>query len=308
VRSAVIACLAGALLLAAPIVHADERDDARAAMRRGSTALERGEPENALAEFESAKRLVPSANAPWFFSAAALTQLGRWREVVTHLETYLEKDPSVSDGAEVRVRIAKIRAERFPARVKVVTNVDADVLVDGAPRGKPGVLEVDPGRHRIEAKAEAHLPASEEIDVRGDTERTVAFDLRPVPPPAVVNRGDEPRPVPGPRAEPAAFSWRTAGILGAGVGAAGFLGMLLVDNGVLGAKIDDYNATTDPRAARDLRSDIEGLKAGLLTGYIVSGILVVSGVAVALLAPGPSTSPSRQRGSVRRFDGYVLRF
>ena len=99
-----------ALLLGARVAHADDAEAARAAMRRGMTALDRGDASAALEEYALAKRLVPAANAPFYYSAEALVRLGRWREAVENLEQYLGKDEKVSDADRVRERIAKLRA------------------------------------------------------------------------------------------------------------------------------------------------------------------------------------------------------
>src|SRR5688572_17764802 len=99
------------LVLQASAGRADDtEDEARTAMRRGLQAYAEGDAEAALAEYETAKRLAPAANAPYFHAGEALAKLGRWREAVESFEAYIAKDPTVSDSAAVKDRIASIRA------------------------------------------------------------------------------------------------------------------------------------------------------------------------------------------------------
>ena len=69
------ALCAFALILRGGTAYADDADAARAAMRRGLEALERHDATTALVEYETAKRLVPAANAPYYFAASALESL-----------------------------------------------------------------------------------------------------------------------------------------------------------------------------------------------------------------------------------------
>jgi hypothetical protein len=277
-----------AVLLGAGAARADDEQAARAAMRRGTASLDRGDAAAALEEYALAKRLVPAANAPWFFSAEALVRLERWREAVESLEQYLAKDPNVSDADRVRERIAKLRAEHFPARLHVVAPNGAALLVDGISRDPAATLELAPGKHRVELRAPGFEPAFEDVVVLGDTEATSAPSLRPVPPPSAAVPEpaqpvrEEPRP---PEREPSMLP--TLGWITAGIGAAGLVTTLVIDVTVLGDAQDEYVRATevpDP-SARGLRSDAEALRRGVILGYAVSGLLVVGGATVGLLAP-----------------------
>jgi tetratricopeptide (TPR) repeat protein len=256
-------------------------DEARAAMRRGASALEEGDGEAALAEYETAKRLAPQANAPWFFAGEALERLGRFREAVASFEGYLAKDPTVSDAAKVQARIDRIRAEHFPGRLLVIAAAPgAEVAVDGGPAAVPGLLELAPGKHRLAASAPAYAPATREVDVVGDRDATITFVLQPT------SRDPEPprRDDDAPRS---AFPWRTAGWATAGVGAAGFVTMLVLDSAVLRPKIDDYrNQPTKQRF-----DSATSLQEGILVGYIVSSVVVAAGIAVGLFAPAADSKP-----------------
>ncbi len=190
-RLIAIGCIL-ALGLAAGTAAADD-EGARAAMHRGVAAFGRGDAEAALAEYESAKKLAPEANAPCLYAAEALIQLQRWGLAIENLETYLQKNPSVSDAEDVRARIAKLRAERLPGRLRVSVDApSATISIDGKPSGGPATFELSPGKHTVEAQAPNRRPQTSEIVVVGDVEVPLTFDLvagdpidtTPKPPPA----------------------------------------------------------------------------------------------------------------------------
>lgn len=267
---------------------ADDAEEARAAMRRGMAALEQGAPEQALQDFEAAKRLVPAANAPWFFSGQALLALGRWREAVTSLETYLAKDPSVSDGEAVRAKIASVRAEHFPARLDVrVDAPGAELEIDGAPVGAPRAHEVSPGAHRLVARAPGRIAVTQSLDVVGDADVVVTFALPPSTAAPLV------RAAPSSAPSPAASPWRTVGWAALGAGAVGLGTTLLVDGLVLGDAISDYRAAQRARSsdAASLRSDAEGLQTGVVIGYVASSAIALAGGLLVLLAGRPTSEP-----------------
>jgi len=289
------------------IAQADDDEEARAAMRRGIAAFGRGDTEAALVEYESAKKLAPAANAPFLYAAEALVKLGRWKEAAENFETYLTKNPNVSDAEHVRVRIAKIRAEHFPGRVKLVANAESvTIWIDGkergaleTPRSAPppssiGTFELEPGPHKIEARSPARVSATQEVNVVGDTEVSLSFAL-----------ADAPAPLPPPvEPKPASSTWRTVGIIGAGTGAAVLVASIIVDAAALGPKIEDYRSAADRGdvSARELRDDVDRLQSVVLVGYVAGGLLTAGGVALSFLAPSSSS-----RVSVAR-NGLVLRF
>ena len=98
------------------------------------------------------------------------------------------KDPTVSDAPQIKERIAKIRSEHFPAHVRITTDFDAIVSVDGIDRGGPGALELPPGKHRITARASAREPNTQDVELRGDEDRVVELLLRKAPTPPKVDR------------------------------------------------------------------------------------------------------------------------
>jgi tetratricopeptide (TPR) repeat protein len=289
---------------------ADDADDARAAMRRGSAALERGDNEAALTEYEAAKKLVPSANAPYFFAAEALTRLSRWREAVENLETYLAKDPSVSDADTVKARIAKVKAEHFPGRVRFVLRPEgvtttANILIDGRPASPNtnGAYELSPGEHHLDVSTPDRKPVAQDIQVIGDADREIPIDLGAVipptnpPPPIVV----EPRSAPP-------NPWPTVGLITAGVGAAGLVTSFILDATLLDSKIDDYNRAANAQneaSAKTARSDFDSARTGVIVGYIASGVVLAGGVVLWLIT---RTDKKPTAGSVARAAGLRFTF
>lgn len=291
VIAAFAALAALALVVARPSpARADDEDDARAAMRRGVAAFGRGDAEAALAEYETAKRLAPQANAPYRYAAEACLVLGRFRDAVANLEAYLAKTPSVSDAVQVREKIGRIKAEHYLARLRVdAAAPGATVKVDDEAKGPPGRLEIAPGRHHVEVSAPGFAPSAEDVTLVGEQETVASFKLepeQPAPPPSV----------PSPSTSPSPSPWRTVGWIATGVGAATLVTTFIVDVAVLGPKVSDYQSAADrgDESARGLRDDAEGLRTGVFVGYVAGGLLAAGGAALILFAP-PTTRSARLR-------------
>lgn len=278
----------------------DPADEARAAMRRGAALLERGDAAGALAEYETAKRLVPAANAPWFFAAEALTRLERWAEVVENLEAYLARDPNVSDAEQVRARVTRVRHDHFPAHVHLdIRTTDQreaspSVTVDGVIAALPanGVIDLAPGRHTIAVAAPTYESTSKELDLIGDQTTTLIINLTHVakapPPDRVVVQESPSRDVP----------WKSIGLVTAGVGAAGLIVAGILDATALRSTLDDYDraaARGDVRGAADDLSSARSMQTGLLVTYIVSSVVLIGGATLFMLAPSSSKPMSARQ-------------
>lgn len=303
-----VAFAALSLVLAAVVTRpalADDEDEARAAMRRGVAAVARGEAELALVEYETAKRLVPEANVPYRYAADALAMLGRWEEAVANLEGYLAKNPDVSDAADVKARVAKIRAEHFPARLRVdVSAPDAEVIVDGArvvappaeDGGQAGAITLSPGKHRVEVRAPGWSPESREVDLVGERETTLAFVLVAAQrtAPAVDARASTHTPrTDGGR------TMRKAGWVTLGVSAALVATAFVLDVAALGPAASDYRSAADrgDSSARALRDDALSLRTGTAITYGAGFTLAAAGAVLLLLAPrSPSGAAPRGGG------------
>jgi tetratricopeptide (TPR) repeat protein len=281
-RAAITLVFAVTILALGRPARADDDEDARLAMRRGVAAFGRGDAEQAIIEYESAKRLAPAANAPYRYAAEALASLGRWPEAVTNLEGYLAKNPAVSDASEVRERIAKIRAEHFAAHARIVADApDAVMTVDGEAKGPPAVIDLAPGKHRIEVTAPGRIAAAQDVTLIGDREATFVFALTTDPGPPQV-------PVVPPTERPRdAGPWQTIGWASAGVGVATLVTTFIVDAAVLGPKLSDYRDAADRGdvGARALHDDASSLRSGVVVGYVVGIVLTLAGTGLVLLAP-----------------------
>ena len=249
---------------------------------RGVAAFGRGRAEAALVEYEAAKSLAPNANAPYRYAAQALVSLGRYPEAVESLEAYLRKNPSVSDAAEVREKIAKLKADFFPARLRVdVDAPNAVVRVDGEPKGAPGALEVAPGKHRVEVRAPGRASAAQDVVLVGDRDASLSFTLK---------IEETAQPVASPPATRTRAPWQTLGWVGVGVGGATLAAAVILDVAVLGPKVDDYTAAAarGDVGARGLRDSASALQTATLVTYVAGGVIAAGGAALVLFAPKES--------------------
>lgn len=94
----------------------------------------------------------------------------------------LFEDRDLDPGERVEV---SVELRRLPARLVVSSNVPrADVWVDGRAIGRvPYDAEIDPGRHRVEVRAEGYVTHRATLNLSpGGTSRVQAdLDLQPVP-------------------------------------------------------------------------------------------------------------------------------
>lgn len=287
-RRAIVAGAFAALVVTAwsAPAHADDEDDARAAMMRGIAAFGRGQADAALAEYEAAKKLAPKANAPYRYAAEALVALGRHAEAVENLEAYLRKNASVSDAQEVREKIARIKADFYPARLAIHADApDAIVLVDDELKGAPRTIELRPGRHHIEVRAPGRASATQDVMLVGDRDATLVLTLSPEDTPPATHVI-----VPETSVQTFPTPWRTLGWVGVGLGAAAVVTGAVLDLAVLGPKVDDYDAASAKGdvGARDLRDSASTLQTTVLVTYVAGGVLAAGGAALLLFAPKES--------------------
>src|SRR5262249_35124854 len=157
-------------------------------------------------------------------------------------------NPGVSDAEDVRKRIARIRAEHYPARVRIVANVqDAAVVIDGEDKGAALALELAPGKHRVDVRGAGRDTAPQAGALAGDEDTPLRVTLGET-------RVDvaTPPPPPPPRAN---GTWRTMGWIAGATGVAVLGVSLVVDLAALGPKISDYRDAADrgDPSARALR-------------------------------------------------------
>src|SRR5215471_19233726 len=105
------ACLVAAVMTTAAAARADELEDARALYARGKAAYDAGDYQGALSQFSRAYALHPTPALLFNMAQASrLSGAGHCAEALELYERYLEQDPAPENPAEVRDRIAQMRA------------------------------------------------------------------------------------------------------------------------------------------------------------------------------------------------------
>ncbi|MBX7192595.1 MAG: PEGA domain-containing protein [Sandaracinaceae bacterium] len=152
--------------------------EARAHFERG---LERANAEawvEALEEFRLSLAILDRP-ATRLNVGAALLRLGRLVEARTEMDTLLAVG-SLGDAERAQATSIREHAVQGIRTIDVVVEpTDATLLVDGAPRvAQQGRLDLDPGRHVIEARASGFVTETREV---GADERAVILRLRVQP-------------------------------------------------------------------------------------------------------------------------------
>ncbi len=178
----------------------DSAARAREAFQQGVANYQAQRYVDAIHDFQVAASLIPSADL-WFNIASAYEQLSRSRgeltdyeQAIAHYRRYLTEQVDPPDRAQVEANIAVI-AERLEAAraaqtvtathgtLRVQAEVDgAAVSVDDAPVGQTPIaegLELPPGRHRVEATLEGHLPFLAEVSLDIGVTTTTHVTLLP---------------------------------------------------------------------------------------------------------------------------------
>jgi hypothetical protein len=161
----------------APAGAATPSEQARALFLQGQEAYQHGDYDAAVERWTEAYGL-DARPALQYNLAQAYGRLGRLVEERDALERYIESaDPEDSLLAAARARVATLRERLARTSIHVEGGVPGAVLlVDGEERGRLPLSEpvsVEPGSHRIEARAEGYVtfrstavvPASEVVDV-----------------------------------------------------------------------------------------------------------------------------------------------
>jgi tetratricopeptide (TPR) repeat protein len=105
------ACLVAAVMTTAVAARADELEDARALYARGKAAYDAGDYQEALSQFSRAYALHPTPALLFNMAQASrLSGAGHCAEALELYERYLERDPAPENPAEIRDRIAQMRA------------------------------------------------------------------------------------------------------------------------------------------------------------------------------------------------------
>jgi len=149
---------AAAAVLAVPLLHnvaaaapsAPDEAGARAHFDRGVAAFDAGRFDEAVAEFEAARKLVPDSRVD-FNLAETYRELGRDVDALGEYERFLDDpagDPSYRAQAETAVGELGARV----SALRVAAEPQATVAVDGKARGTtplPRPIRLAPGRHQV---------------------------------------------------------------------------------------------------------------------------------------------------------------
>jgi hypothetical protein len=180
----VAAALALLLALAAPgVAGAQGGDPYRQHMENGVKLYADRNFAAALAEFQAAYDAKPGPN-PLVNVALCDKEMFRYPQAIAALEAALAKHGTAMDAAdrkaaedaikEMRALLGSVTVTLTPPGAKLF--VDGEELPPGA-AGKPVFL--GPGKHKIAARAEGHVPAEQSIDVSSGRDQAVALALVP---------------------------------------------------------------------------------------------------------------------------------
>lgn len=240
-------------------------EEARRRYAQGSEFYRRGRFAEAVAEFSEAYSLWPNPTILYALGQAYEGQSDVNRAIETY-QRYLQEAPE----GDLRRQDAEQHIEALRgllAVVHVVVNVDASVIVDGEVVGAaPGDIRLPTGRHVLEVRADGYESQTAAVTIAGGTERTVTFELEPLPAAATDHE---------PFRFPRAAFYTAVGATGAGVVVWGAMATTAV------VRARDYNDTPgrtnfDREEARDVahRSNVAlGVVGGLAVTTLVIGLL-----------------------------------
>lgn len=158
------------------------RSEAKAKFDEGVKAYGEGRYADAVALFQSADALAPSA--PLSFNVArAFERLDDASSALRWYRDYLRRSPRAGNLAEVQARVAELAAkvaERGVQQLSVLSAPDgATVLVDHQPAGvTPVTLELPPGAHHVQLRLAGYRDERVEIVLDARTPQDVVLDLK----------------------------------------------------------------------------------------------------------------------------------
>ena len=274
---------------------------AREMFREAAQLAQQGKWEEARSLYERSYSLRPSTLTRYSLGLAQ-KETGRLVDAIESFRAFL-RDPSDEATEQYRSAAEQTIRELEPRLASLVVNVPpasaaAIVTVDGGlllPAAVGVSRPVDPGRHRIEAKANGFQLFTAEVDLSEGGSGEVTIVLKPVaagdgagllgttvPPDATSEQGQKPR----------TLAWALAISGGALLAGGVTLGVVGVSKARNAETSDDSNASSARTFA--------------LVGDITAGVgLVTAAIGTwRLLSPaGEESAPSRSRTAVRPWTG-----
>jgi hypothetical protein len=254
--------------------RADGYEVARVHFERGMDHYRGHRYREAIREFQLSVTRVPNADI-WFNMARAYEQLDEAAQAVDHYRLYLRDRVDAPDAEEVQARIARLyeRATSTgrprsgqPVGSLAIAASDPGLLllVDGrsvGPTPIDRVVELRPGRHRVEASKEGWIPLRSEVEIHPNAVSAAYVDLRPRTRPAHATRH---RP------------WTFVAAVGSAAA--------LIAGGMLSLEALDRRGSGDRGTAQDLE-----VGSAIALG---SGLVLAMGATLLYFVEGDSDEPS----------------
>jgi len=287
----------------------DPRAQARVIAAEGSEAFEQRDFERALALFQRASTIVQAPTIT-LMQARTLVELGRLMEGLdqyTATQRMLAIDPGndayrqAADAAQLE--LGPLLARIPTVRVHVIgTEPDeqVDIVIDGKP-ASPQVAAVerplDPGHHRIEARAAQGRSGAAEVDLAERARVDLEVKIPPLPAKVVP---PPPAPPPPPPPPASGSSWQsTVGWTLAITGAAFTVGGIVTGAMALSDKstLDDVCKPGCPPSQADTIDQFRTERTLSYIGFGVGAAALVGGTVLILNSPsshvGLSVTPYR---------------
>lgn len=313
---ALVACSALFPATASADVSAADRQAATALFKEGKALLDKGTVGEACRKFEASQRLDPAAGT-LLNLAVCHEKEGRtasaWYEFTDALAA-ARRDNRPERAKLAEEHIAKLEPQllRLTIDVPKANEVpELEVRRDGAALGRGGwgiATPIDPGEHKIEAKAKGRLAFSQTVQLTpGEAPKTVTIPLLAVDPEAqkaaavatAPTESASPPPPPPPVPVEPSHRGRNGAImtvLGGGVlVGAGVVGFLAKSKWDKAQDACPSKASCTPQGSDDTKS--AGKLADAATGLGVVGA-IVTGVGVYLLSTAPTTQSSTAASAV----------
>jgi hypothetical protein len=263
--------------------------EARERVGRGERLFARGDFAAAITEYERAYELVPGhavQHHALFNIAKCYEKLFQYGKALDYYARYLrEGGPGALRRDEVQRTIAHLQDHL--ATLRVVTNVPAEIWVDGRLAGEaPGAVLLGGGRHAVTLRATGYEPVVFEVAlaVRQEHQRQVSL-----------------QPLSAVEGAPPAWFWASATAAGAALAAGAVLGAIaLSKSSALDARLSDpVEALTVTPADADEAADF-----ALAADVALGSAMLLSATSVVLYFvtdwDGRGRPESRPRGERAR--------